>query len=84
MGPFLSADAEARVRKCLWEGVGSLLLIQPQLFWGLFRRKILVKRCKRWDEVEKTFPTSIFAVQLPGLGTSVDLSTLQSGVNRAS
>jgi len=42
-----------------------------------------VERYKRWDELEKTFPTYIFAV-LPGLGTSVDLSTLQSGINRAS
>ena len=43
-----------------------------------------MERYKRGDEVEKTFPTYIVAMQLPGLGTSVDLSTLQSGVNRAS
>lgn len=55
-----------------------------QLFGGLFREKISMERYKRWDGVEKTFLTYIFAMQLPGLGTSGDLSTLQSGVNQAS
>ena len=62
------------------ESINNIL----QLFWVLFREKILVERYKRWDGVEKTFLTYMFAMQLPGLRTSGDLSTLQSGVNQAS
>lgn len=40
-----------------------------------------MERYKRWDEVEKTFSTYTFARQVPGLGTGVGFSTLQSGIN---